>query len=500
MSSLKFFSTSITICLLTFSVCLSQTNAPIPADRQLTTPYRVEIVASRLQAPWSAVFAPDGRIFFSERPGWVRVIQNGRVLDQPALLLNDVAASAKMGLLGLTLDPGFSTNHLLYLAYNYDLGKERYRMRVVRYREKQNRLIEPKTLIEDIPAYRNHTGGRLRFGPDGCLYITTGDANNPPLAQRLDSLAGKILRIRPDGSIPSDNPFVNHTNAHGAIWSYGHRNPQGLAFQTGSGALFAPEHGPDNGDEINLVIKGQNYGWPQSHHRQAREGLCSPVLEFTPSIGPAAADFYQGKQFPELRGKLLVGCMRGEGILSIGFHGTEPVSCERLLHFKYGRIRDVVTGPDGFIYFTTSQFDPPEGTPRPEYDFILRLVPKVVPETGAVLAAEWNGPHPQEATFDPGTTNANVLISAFCAPCHGPGLRGGLQRGLLYGNWQIATDDQGIRRVIRDGLTDKGMPAFGRTLSPDQTSALINFIRSNQTNDPEPAPPAKPPGRPGEFE
>ena len=192
--------------------------------------------------------------------------------------------------------------------------------------------------------------------------------------------------------------------------------------------------------------------------------------------------------------------MRGEGILSIGFHGTEPVSCERLLHFKYGRIRDVVTGPDGFIYFTTSQFDPPEGTPRPEYDFILRLVPKVVPETGAVLAAEWNGPHPQEATFDPGTTNANVLISAFCAPCHGPGLRGGLQRGLLYGNWQIATDDQGIRRVIRDGLTDKGMPAFGRTLSPDQTSALINFIRSNQTNDPEPAPPAKPPGRPGEFE
>ena len=283
MSFQKLIFTSLTIALLSPCVCLPQTNAPIPADGRLTTPYRVEIVASRLQAPWSVVFAPDGRIFFSERPGWVRVIENSKVLDRPALLLTDMAASVKMGALGLALDPGFGTNHFLYLAYNYDSGKEAYRMRVVRYREKQNRLIEPKMLIEDIPAYRNHTGGRLRFGPDGCLYITTGDANDPPLAQRLDSLSGKILRIKSDGAIPADNPFVNRTNANGAIWSYGHRNPQGLAFQTGTGALFAPEHGPDHGDEINLVRKGQNHGWPQVHHRQSREGMRSPAMEFTPS-------------------------------------------------------------------------------------------------------------------------------------------------------------------------------------------------------------------------
>jgi glucose/arabinose dehydrogenase len=500
MSFQKVFSTVIATGLLASSVCLSQTNAPTPPDGLLTTPYRVEIVAGRLQAPWSVVFAPDGRMFFSERPGWVRVIENGKVLEQPALVLRDVAASVKMGLLGLALSPGFNTNHFVYLAYNYDPGRETYRMRVVRYREKQNRLIEPKTLIEDIPAYRNHTGGRLRFGPDGCLYIATGDANTPPLSQKPDSLAGKILRINPDGSIPADNPFVNHTNAHRAIWSYGHRNPQGLAFQPGTDALFAPEHGPDNGDEINRIIKGGNYGWPIIHHRQSRETMHSPVMEFTPSIGPAAATFYRGRMFPELTGKLLVGCLRGEGILSVGFSGVEPVSCERLLHFKHGRIRDVVEGPDGFVYFTTSQFDPPEGTPRPEYDFILRLVPKSVSETGAVLAAEWNGPRPQQATFDPATTNAGVLIAAYCAPCHGPDLRGGMQRGLLYGNWQIAKDDDGIRRVIKDGWTDKGMPAFGRTLSPDQTASLISFIRSNQSTEPEPVPRATPPGNAAEFE
>src|SRR5262249_10248318 len=154
--------------------------------------------------------------------------------------------------LGLAIDPGFLTNHWFYVAYNYDLGNEHYRLRVVRFVERQNQLVEPHTLIEDIPAYRNHTGCRLRFGPDGCLYVTTGDANEPPLAQRLDSLAGKILRLNSDGSIPADNPFVGQTNAFGAIWSYGHRNPQGLDFQPGTGALFATEHGPDHGDEVNL--------------------------------------------------------------------------------------------------------------------------------------------------------------------------------------------------------------------------------------------------------
>jgi glucose/arabinose dehydrogenase/mono/diheme cytochrome c family protein len=484
-------------CLFVFAGCAclvsgatrlgAQTNPPVPPDGALTTPYRVEIVASRLQAPWSVVFAPDGRTFFSERPGWVRVIDPaGHVLPEPALHLNDVAASVKMGLLGLALDPGFATNHHVYLAYNYDAGRERYRMRVMRFTESNNRLADPVVLLENIPAYRNHTGGRLRFGPDGCLYVTTGDANDPPLAQRLDSFAGKILRIRPDGSIPADNPFVGQTNAQGAIWSYGHRNSQGLDFQPETGALFASEHGPDHGDELNQVIKGANYGWPAIHHRQARPGMESPRLEFTPAVAPSGITFYRGKAFPELTGKLLVGCLRGEGILRVGFAGTNPVSCDRLLHFKYGRIRDVTEGPDGFIYFTTSQFDPPEGTPRPDYDFILRLVPQSAPASGLALAAEWKSPATAAPALDPASTNASELITLYCAPCHGPGLRGGMQRGLLYGNWQFAKDDEGVRRVIYGGMADKGMPGFGAALNAEQIAALLRYIRANQTQQPEP--------------
>lgn len=477
---------------LSSAASFGQTNPPVPPEDDLSTPYRVEIVASRLQAPWSVVFTPDGRIFFTERPGWVKVIEHGKVLPEPVLVLRDVAASVKMGALGMAVDPGFATNHFLYLAYNYDSGKEKYRLRVLRYREAQNRLGEPHILLEGMPAYRNHTGCRLRFGPEGCLYITTGDANEPPLAQRLDSFAGKILRLNPDGSIPTDNPFVGRTNALGAIWSYGHRNSQGLDFQPGTGALFASEHGPDHGDEVNLVVKGENYGWPIIHHRLSRDGMRTPVLEFTPSVAPSGASFYRGSAFPELKGKLLVGCLRGEGILRIGFDGTTPVSCARLLHFKYGRIRDVTEGPDGYIYFTTSQFDPPEGTPRPDYDLILRLVPKSAPPTGATLAAEWKGPRPEELNFDPATTNAAQLINLYCAACHGPGLRGGMQRGLLYGRWQFAKDDEGIRRVLHGGLADKGMPAFGAALKPEQITALLQYIRENQSSGPEPAPQIRP--------
>lgn len=468
------------LALLLCTASLAQTNNPVPAEGLLTTPYRVEIVASNLQAPWSIVFAPDKRLFFSERPGWVRIIQGGHVSPEPALLLTNVSPSVKMGLLGLALDPGFGSNHFVFLAYNYDLGGERYRMRIVRYREQAGRFIDPVTLLENIPAYRNHTGGRLLFGPDGCLYITTGDANDPPRAQQLDSLAGKILRLNPDGSIPKDNPFLKQTNAHPAVWSYGHRNPQGLAFQPGTGTLFAPEHGPDHGDEINKIEQGANYGWPIIHHRASREGLRAPLLEFTPAIGPAAALFYKGSAFPELQGSLLVGCLRGESILRVSLQQGRPLAVERLLHRQYGRIREVTEGPDGYIYFTTSQNDPPEGTPRPGYDYILRIVPESAPPTGAPLAAEWKGPQTVDPVLNPGSTNALELIATFCAPCHGPGLRGGMQKGLLQGNWQFAKDDESLRRVIQRGLAEKGMPAFEGALNGDQVASLMTYLRDNQ--------------------
>lgn len=476
----------------------AQTNPPIPPDGDFSEPIRVEVVAARVQVPWGLAFVPDGRLFFTERPGQVRVVEHDKLLETPALILEGVTANVKMGLLGIAADPGFATNHFLYLAYNYT-DNDQFRLRVVRYHELQNKLREPHTLIENISAFQNHTGCRLRFAPDGTLFITTGDANEPPNAQRLDSLSGKILRLNADGSIPSDNPFANTPGARPEIWSYGHRNSQGLDFQPGTGLLFATEHGPNNGDEINLVIKGHNYGWPIIDHRAARPGLESPLLEFTPSVAPSGATFYRGNVFPALKGNLLIGCLRGEGILRVRLDGSNVISCERLLHRQYGRIRDVVEGPDGYIYFTTSQFDPPEGTPRPDYDLVLRVVPQHAPPTGAPLAVAWRVNDTNTASFDPHSTDASVLVGAYCAPCHGPGLRGGMQRTLLDGKREFARDDEGLRRVIHDGLGQKGMPAFGAALNPIQIEALVQFIKqhevtpaSSSTNNPTAAPKQSP--------
>ncbi|HEV2122541.1 MAG TPA: PQQ-dependent sugar dehydrogenase [Chloroflexota bacterium] len=338
-------------------------------------PFRVEVVATDLRVPWSIVFAPDGRMFFTERPGRVRVIEKGKLREEPLLTLADVDTTLKLGLMGMTLHPQFKKNHWLYLAYAYREGGGQ-RVRVVRYREASNRLTDRAVIFEDIPAATNHAGCRIQFGPDGKLYVTTGDADRPELSQRLDSLAGKTLRLNEDGSVPKDNPFAGQVGARPEIWSYGHRNAQGLDWQPGTSRMFQSEHGPNGGDEVNIVERGKNYGWPVAHHQVSRPGMESPLLEYTPSLAPASGMFYRGSAFPRFRGNLLVGCLRGECILRVQLVGRRVVAQERLLEKKYGRIREVAEAPDGTIYFSTSQHDPPEGTPRPGYDQILRLVPE----------------------------------------------------------------------------------------------------------------------------
>lgn len=321
------------------------------------------------------VFTPDGRMLFAERPGRVRVIENGRLRPEPLLTLADVDATGKLGLMGLALHPRFSETRWLYAAYSYR-AEEGQRVRVVRYREQGNALSERTVIIEGIPAATNHAGCRIKFGPDGKLYITTGDADKPPLAQDLGSLAGKTLRLNEDGTMPRDNPFFDQAAARTSpVWSYGHRNAQGLDWQPGTGLLFQSEHGPNGGDEINIVERGQNYGWPTVHHQLSDPKMASPLAEYTPSIGPGSGTFYRGTAFPQFRNSFLVGCLRGEAILSLALDGKRVVSQERLLEKQHGRIREVAEAPDGSIYFSTSQHDPPEGKPRPDYDQILRLVP-----------------------------------------------------------------------------------------------------------------------------
>jgi aldose sugar dehydrogenase len=339
--------------------------------------FKVEKVVGGLEVPWSIVWAPDGRMIFTERAGRVRVFEKGALNPKPLFVVPDVEKSGESGLMSVALHPQFSSNHFLYLSYAYSTGG--VKVRVVRYREAPEGLVDRKVIIEDLPAAQFHAGCRVRFGPDGKLYVTTGDATRRELAQKLDSLAGKTLRLNDDGTVPQDNPFVGQPGARPEIWSYGHRNAQGMDWQPGSNLMFQTEHGPSGfdgpggGDEVNIVEKGKNYGWPIIHHTQTREGLESPLLEYTPACAPASGMFYRGSAFPKFQGNFFFGCLRGEMLIRVALDGRKVLGQEGVVK-EYGRIRDVAEGPDGYLYFSTSNRDG-RGKPTEDDDRIMRLVP-----------------------------------------------------------------------------------------------------------------------------
>lgn len=339
---------------------------------------KVETVASGLIVPWELAFAPDGRIFVTERPGRLRVIKNGRLQPEPLAEIREVKHLGEGGLMGLALHPKFAQNRWLYLAYLYD--NQGLNVRVVRYRETGSGLTDQKIIIDGIGGASVHDGCALKFGPDGKLYITTGDKAERGLAQMMNSLCGKILRVNDDGSVPRDNPFVNQPGARPEIWSTGHRNPQGLDWQPGTNTLFSVEHGPSGfdgapgGDELNIVEKGKNYGWPIIHHRETKEGLVAPLLEYTPAVAPGGLAFYRGNKIPQWRNNLFFGCLRGARIVRVVLNGRRVVSQENLIEGEYGRIRAVASGTDGYLYFTTSNRDG-RGRPASNDDRVLRFVP-----------------------------------------------------------------------------------------------------------------------------
>jgi glucose/arabinose dehydrogenase len=340
--------------------------------------FRVETVIGNLEVPWSIVWAPDGRMFFTERAGRVRIYENGKLRPAPLFNVPDVERSGESGLMSIALHPQFASNHLLYLSYAYKGDNQS--VRVVRYREAGSGLTDRQVIIENIPAAQFHAGCRLRFGPDDKLYITTGDATKRELAQRLDSLAGKILRLNDDGTVPADNPFAGQPNARPEIWSYGHRNPQGIDWQPETNLMFETEHGPSGfdgpggGDEVNLIEKGKDYGWPTIHHTATHPGMEAPLLEYTPACAPASGMFYRGAALPQFRGNFFFGCLVGTRIIRVVLDGRRVVEQEKLLEGKYGRIRDVAEGPDGLIYFSTSNRDG-RGAPATDDDRIIRLSP-----------------------------------------------------------------------------------------------------------------------------
>jgi aldose sugar dehydrogenase len=341
--------------------------------------FKVETVASGLEVPWGMVWLLNGDMLVTERPGRVRIIENGKLRAEPVFTVPDVEPSSESGLMDITLHPDFAANSFVYLGYAYN--QDGKRVKVVRYTYADGKFTEPTVIIENIPGAPNHAGMRARFGPDGKLYVATGDATDWNLAQKLDSLAGKTLRLNDDGSVPQDNPFITTPNARPEIWSYGHRNAQGMAWQPGTGLMFQTEHGPSTfegkgsgGDEVNIVEAGKNYGWPEIHHTQTRDGMESPLLEYSPACAPASGMFYDGAAFPIFKGNFFFGCLRSTRIIRVVLDGRKVVRQENLLEGKLGRIRAMEPGPDGYIYFSTSNRDG-RGRPADDDDRIMRLVP-----------------------------------------------------------------------------------------------------------------------------
>lgn len=342
--------------------------------------FRVETVAGGLEAPWGFAWLPNKDLLLTERRGRVRIIENGKLRGEPVYTVPDVEPSSESGLMDISLHPDFAKNGFVYLAYSY--RQDGRRVKVVRYKYTGGTFTEPKTIVQDVPGAPNHAGMRCRFGPDGKLYVTTGDSTDWNLAQKLDSLAGKTLRLNDDGTVPTDNPFVSTAGARPEIWSYGQRNAQGLAWQPGSGLMFQTEHGPSSfegkgsgGDEVNIVERGKNYGWAEIHHTERRDGMISPLLEYSPACAPGSAMFYNGPAFPAFKGNFFFGCLGGKRIIRVTLDGRNVVSQENLLAGVYGRIREMAEGPDGFVYFSTSNRDG-RGSPAKDDDRIMRIVPE----------------------------------------------------------------------------------------------------------------------------
>jgi glucose/arabinose dehydrogenase len=331
----------------------------------------VQTLVTNADIPWSLAFAPDGRLFFTERNGRVRVIVNGELAPAPALTLDDVYLSGESGLLGIALHPSFSTNRLVYLLYSANTPNGP-RNRLARYREVNNQFGERAVLMEGMLAANNHDGGRIRFGPDGKLYLTMGDAGIAADAQSLSSLNGKILRVNDDGTTAPGNPF------NSPIWTWGHRNPQGIDWNPLNGQMWEAEHGNSGNDEVNQLTAGRNYGWPTIEGSGTRPDMEVPTVLFASGIAPSGLSFYAGTRIPSLSGSFFVTALRTMHIHRFKLDPADPrrvASSESWLQDSFGRIRDVVAGPDGYIYFCTSNRDG-RTTPAATDDRIARIVPR----------------------------------------------------------------------------------------------------------------------------
>lgn len=332
-------------------------------------PYDIDIIAENLNIPWAIAIREDGTLYVTERPGTIRIIRDGQLLTQPLISMRaPFFSGGEGGLLGIALDPDFAQNHLLYIYHTYSEGLQTYN-RLVRLVENNDRAEVDQVLLNRLPGGISHNGGRIKVGPDGKLYVATGDAGNPSLSQNLSNLAGKILRLNLDGSIPEDNPI-----AGSAVYCYGLRNPQGITWNS-NGMMYASDHGATAHDEINRIIPGANYGWPTVPGDQEREGITAPMIHSEDATWAPSGITYVSRG--PWQGSLAVACLLGKQLLlaALDEAGTGITGLEYWLWNEFGRLREAVQAEDGSIYLTTNNRDG-RGTPREGDDKVIRLIPR----------------------------------------------------------------------------------------------------------------------------
>lgn len=357
----------------------AQTQAPRAPASAIT----VERVATGLEHPWSLAFLPDGRMLVTERPGRLRLVGRDGAISAALAGTPAVAANGQGGLLDIALAPDFSTSRVIFLSFAEPRGQRSNGTSVARARlvldPGRERLEDVAIVFRQEPEHRGgvHFGSRLAFGRDGTLFVTLGERFEMRFAQDLGRHWGKVVRINPDGSVPSDNPFLGQSGARPELYSYGHRNPQAAAIHPETGLLWVIEHGPRGGDEVNVVRPGRNYGWPvigygidysgaRLHESTHKAGMEQPIYYWVPSIAPSGMAFYTGSLFPEWRGNLLVGALAGQALHRLVLDGERIVGEEVLLKDRRNRVRDVRQGPDGALWVLTDEVD----------GSLLRIIPR----------------------------------------------------------------------------------------------------------------------------
>ncbi len=350
---------------------LAGARAPTTIQRSALHSYRVTTVVEGLQNPWGMAFLPGGDMLVTERPGRLRIVRNGRLLPDPVQGLPRMRVGGQGGLLDVIPHPGFSSNRFIYFSYSKpNADSSEGTTAVARARFENDRLSDVREIFEAKVWSRGqgHHGSRLAFDRNGFLFITLGDRQVPPAgnldahpAQDLTNHFGKTIRLHDDGRVPADNPFAGRVGALPEIWTYGHRNVQGLVIQPETGAVLTTEHGPQGGDELNVIQAGKNYGWPvvgfgvnyrtgsAIHGGTHRDGVEQPIHVWVPSIGTSGLMIYTGDRFAGWKGNVFAGGMVGEQLVRLTLDGLRVTNVEVLAQ-RMGRIRDVRQGPDGLIY------------------------------------------------------------------------------------------------------------------------------------------------------